>query len=540
MKKSRPKKAKRRRVDVNLPELDGILDAALEKPMSQDDHTKIKSALHAMASQNTPTWRSSEKTAAVMADANAEANGDPTESGAQGDAEPSGDEDKKKAPGHGRNGARAYTGARRVPVPHPELTRGCACPGELCKGKVYPLRDPKPIVRIVGQPLFAGTVYELEQMRCNLCGAVYPAPTPEGVGPEKYDESVSSMVAVMKYGRGLPWNRIEALQRQAGVPLPASVQWALVEAAASLLQPVFEEMIRVAAQADVVGNDDTGMLVVKLERPDDDTRTGTFTTGVVAQGEGTPTVALFFTGAQHAGENLGDVLLHRARELGPPIQMCDALSRNNPKFSPRLSDAAEDLVAVILANCLAHGRRKFVDVAENFPAECEHVLDTLGKVYQVDEQARVEKLNPEARLKLHQRLSEPLMKTLHVWLTAQLDEKRTEPNSGLGKAIKYLLNHWHALTLFLRVAGAPLDNNIVERALKKAVLHRKNALFYLTMNGAQVGDLFMSLIHTCELNKVNAFDYLVALQRHPREIREDPAAWMPWNYRHQLLPAPAG
>lgn len=523
-------------MDVNISELDGILDAGLEKPLTRDGHGKLKSVIHALASQRkSPDWRSSEKTAEVMAgllDGESSEPDDDTDAGTLGG-------EKKKAPGHGRNGARAYTGARKVQVSHPELTRGDGCPGELCKGKVYALKDPKPIVRIIGQPMFAATVHELEQMRCNLCGVVYTAPTPEGIAPEKYDESVASMVAVMKYGRGLPWNRIEAIQKQAGVPLPASVQWALVEAAACLLQPVFEEMIRVAAQADVVGNDDTNMLVVKLKRPDGDTRTGTFTTGVVAQGEGSPTVALFFTGRQHAGENLGDVLQHRAGELGPPIQMCDALSRNNPKFSSKLSDAAEDLVAVILAHCIAHGRRKFVEVAENFPAECEHVLDELGKVYQVDEQARVEKLNPEERLRLHQRLSEPIMKRLHVWLNAELDEKRTEPNSGLGKAIKYLLNHWRALTLFLRVAGAPLDNNIVERAIKKAVLHRKNALFYLTMNGAQVGDLFMSLIHTCELNKVNAFDYLVALQRHPREIRESPAAWMPWNYRDQLL-APAG
>jgi len=82
------------------------------------------------------------------------------------------------------------------------------------------------------------------------------------------------------------------------------------------------------------------------------------------------------------------------------------------------------------------------------------------------------------------------MDKLHAWLEAQLDERRTEPNSGLGQAIKYLLRHWQPLTLFLRKAGAPLDNNVAERALKRAILHRKNALFYRTLYGAQVGDLF--------------------------------------------------
>ncbi|RLB55844.1 MAG: IS66 family transposase, partial [Deltaproteobacteria bacterium] len=111
---------------------------------------------------------------------------------------------------------------------------------------------------------------------------------------------------------------------------------------------------------------------------------------------------------------------------------------------------------------------------------------------------------------------------------------QVEPNSGLGEAMQYVLTHWQALTLFLRVAGAPLDNNIVERALKKAILSRKNSYFYKTDNGAWVGDLFMSLIHTCELNGANPFDYLVALLRHPEQLRQTPADWMPWNYQQAL------
>jgi transposase len=143
-------------------------------------------------------------------------------------------------------------------------------------------------------------------------------------------------------------------------------------------------------------------------------------------------------------------------------------------------------------------------------------------------------MSPEQRLGFHQEHSGPLMKRLHEWMEAQLAEHKTEPNSGLGKAISYLLNHWLKLTLFLRQAGAPIDNNIVERALKRAILNRKNALFYKTLNGAAVGDLFMSLIHTCELNKANPFDYLTELQKHSEELKQKPAEWMPWNYRETL------
>jgi transposase len=182
----------------------------------------------------------------------------------------------------------------------------------------------------------------------------------------------------------------------------------------------------------------------------------------------------------------------------------------------------------------AHSRRRFVNVVSSFPAECRYVLEALGEVYGYDAQAQEQGLSPEERLRFHQTHSEPVMEKLHAWLQAQFAEKRVEPNSGLGTAITYLLKHWTRLTLFLRQAGAPLDNNICERALKKAIRHRKNSLFYKTENGAEVGDLFMSLIHTCELNGANAFEYLTELQKHVAELAKNPAAWMPWNYREAL------
>jgi len=232
------------------------------------------------------------------------------------------------------------------------------------------------------------------------------------------------------------------------------------------------------------------MRVLKMEREPGDERTGVFTSGIVSTSQGGK-IALYFTGRQHAGENLADVLKQRAAELPAPIQMCDALSRNAPKLAAG--------VEILLANCMAHGRRQFVDVAENFPEQCRYVLEMLGQVYGHDAKARERGMTPGERLLFHQEHSDPVMTELHGWLEAQIAERKAEPNSGLGKAIKHLLRHWRRLTLFLRVAGAPLDNNIVERVLKRAVPYRKNALFYRTLNGERVGDLFMSLIHTCQL-----------------------------------------
>ena len=205
--------------------------------------------------------------------------------------------------------------------------------------------------------------------------------------------------------------------------------------------------------------------------------------------------------------------------------MCDALSRNPSKE-----------FKTILANCLAHGRRQFVDLAQDFPAECQHVLERLGEIYKHEAQAKAAGLSPETRLRFHQEHSQKVMDDLQQWMGQQLEQKRVEPNSGLGQAINYMLKHWTALTLFLRQAGAPLDNNICERALKMAILHRKNSLGYKTQNGARLGDLFMSLIHTCRLCAGNPLDYLNALQRHAKEAREHPTRWFPWNYK-QALPA---
>jgi transposase len=444
-------------------------------------------------------------------------------------------ENKRKAPGtpkstasgHGRNGAAAYRGARKVEVPHASLKAGDQCP-DCQRGKVYPQRDPGVLVRIKGQAPIAATVYELEKLRCNLCGDVFTAAAPDEAGREKYDETAASMIALLRYGSGFPWYRLEGLQENLGIPLPVATQCEIAKETAVHIQPAGDELIRQAAQGGVVHNDDTSMRVLSLDRDaasDVDIaaeRTGVFTTGIISIGEGYR-IGLYFTGRKHAGENLADVLKQRAAGLNAPIQMCDALSRNLPKK-----------LEVIVGHCMAHARRHFVEVTPNFPQECRFVLESLGEVYGYDEAARAQGMSPEQRLRFHQEHSRPVMEKLRIWLDAQCDERRVEPNSGLGQAISYLLKHWDRLTLFLRQAGAPLDNNVCERALKKSILHRKNSLFYKTRNGAKVGDLFMSLIHTCELNGADPFDYLNQLQRHAAELKQTPSDWMPWNYRATL------
>ena len=544
-----------------MKELESILQRARVSPLDEKDCAKLKavfeSYLHLtdLVEDKQMTIKrlrqmlfgaSTEKTSEVIKEEEDESESPPTTNeNSRAPPEKTNEEDSEtRRKGHGRNGADAYTGAEKIRVPHESLQPGDSCP-ECKKGKVYQMKKPGVLIRIVGQAPVQAKVYELQKLRCNLCGKVFTAQAPQAVGSQKYDATAASMIALLKYGSGLPFNRLEGLQGSLGIPLPASTQWDIVSDAAKTVEPINEELIRQAAQGEVLHNDDTTMKILELmgkrakakalaEGEGEDAperansapkRTGVFTSGIVSTSEGR-TIALFFTGRRHAGENLAEVLRHRTADLSAPIQMCDGLSRNEPKG-----------FETILANCNAHGRRQFVDVAENFPDQCRHVLETLREVYKNDAVAQQRDLSPDERLCFHQAESGPLMKKLKEWFSRQFEDRLVEPNSGLGEAIHYMLKHWDRLTLFLREPGGPLDNNITERALKRAILHRKNALFYLSENGAHVGDLLMSLIYTCQLCSANPFNYLTELLRHVAELSSRPGQWMPWNYREALEPA---
>jgi transposase len=435
-------------------------------------------------------------------------------------------------PGHGRIGAQAYRDAPVVKVDVGDLQSGDVCP-ECTDGKVYNT-PPRTIVKVIGQPSLVATVYELGRLRCRLCDATFTAPMPGGLVAPKYDHSCASMLAILRYGGGMPFFRLEGLQRSLNVPLPDATQWQIVSDAVPAPRAVRDELIRQTAQGPLIHLDDTTAQILSLtaERtkleaagktpPAKAINTSGFVC-VLPQGR---KVALYFTGHKHAGQNLDDILALRARELDPPTQMSDALACN-----------FVSVFRTIVAKCLSHGRRMFVDVVEHFPQQCRHVIEVLAQVYAVDAHCRDEKMSAEQRLVHHQTHSDPPMQGLHRWMTEQLDKRLIEPNSGLGGALRYMLNHWIGLTLFLRQAGAPLDNNICERVLKRAIRHRRNSMFFKTQNGADVGDIYMSLISTCELCGVNPFGYLQALQINAMDVIATPALWLPWNYHEQLARA---
>lgn len=432
-------------------------------------------------------------------------------------------EDKPKRGGNGRLGAEAYRGARRVACSDTELGPGARCPKLGCEGTLYDTSRPAIFVRLTGKPLVDATIYEQQVLRCGDCQDRVTAPLPEGVRPQKYDATADAAIALARYGAGLPLTRLRGLQESFGIPLPESTQWERIEALADAAHPVFLSLEREAAQGDVVWADDTKARILSCMAEDhkgDGDGRATRTTGIVSRVDGRR-IVLYRTSRDHAGDNLRRLFDKREPGREAPVQSGDALAHN-------WCHGFE----VIVAKCLAHARRKFVDIEPVFPEHCRRVFDDFAFVWKQDEATK--DMTAEQRLAWHKRHSGAVIEGLYTWIDEQLASREVEPNSALGKAFKYLKKHREGLTQFLRDGRAPLDSNLVERALKRVVLSRKNSLFYRTEHGAAVGDLLTSLIETSRSNQTDAFEYLVALSRNARAVRAAPEAWLPWTYQETL------
>jgi transposase len=443
-------------------------------------------------------------------------------------------EEKPRPPGHGRQGASVYRAVTRVECRHEELAVGERCPA--CgRGRLYRL-PPGIEMRLDGNALLSAVRYELEKLRCSACGQIFTASVPAVVGTEKYSARARAVLVLARYYLGVPWYRLESFQALVGVPVPDATQWDQAELVGDCAYPIFQYLERMAAQGEVIYQDDTpGRILALIEENQEAgaqakatgtaaTRTGRYTTALIVQ-VGARRICLYYTGRQHAGENLDALLGKREPQRSKPLVMSDALSSNNAEATH-----------LIRCHCLAHGRRKFSELDEVFPAESAVVVDALKVVYEHDEEARAQQLSTQERLVHHQTYSGPILKTLKEWLEQQTEARLVEPNSSLGKAIAYLLGHWPTLTQFLTEPGAPLDNNTAERALKLCIRQRKNSLFYATEHSAYIASLLTSVIATCLHAGVNALEYLVALQEHRQEVFAHPSAWLPWNYPAAVVP----
>lgn len=451
--------------------------------------------------------------------------------GNDGGADAKKEEGGEKKKGHGRKSSVDYVNARRTYVRHAGLHHGSACPCD-CGGKVREQAEPAVTIKIKGREPLAAEAWAMQRLRCDTCGEVFTAEQPEEARGEKYDATAAAMIAVLHYGAGVPFHRLDRVQDQLGTPLPSSTQWEVARDRAEAVVPAYEELMNEAAQADLVHTDDTYACILDLvgERRADlmkegslanPERTGLFTTAMVSKVDDTKTIALFATGRAHAGENLDALLEQRAEGLASPIHMSDGLSRNRPRKHE-----------VVSTECLSHGRRGIVDEVDNFPEECRELLEGLAVVFKNEKLTKG--MSKEDRRRFHQKNSGFALGQVKKKINTLLRERRVEENSDFGKALLYMQRHWLKMMAFLRVLGAPLTNNLCERVLKMAILYRKNSYFFRSLNGAVVGDIYMTLIHTATLNGENPFHYITELIRNGSSVAACPSNWMPWTYRVTL------
>jgi transposase len=446
-------------------------------------------------------------------------------------------EKKPPLPGHGRQGADVYRAARTVAGRQEELAVGERC--RACgRGTLYRL-PPGVEMGLDGQALVAAVRYELEKVRCSACGQGFTAAIPAAAGTDKYTARARAILALARYYLGLPWYRLEGVQALVGVPVADATQGDQAELVGDWSYPVFKCLATMAAQGEVIFQDDTPQRVLTLRKENQqararaqaqgkakpDGRTGRQTTALIVQ-MGERRICLYYTGRRHAGENLAALLTKRDPGRDKPLVMSDALSRNN----------AEE-TTLIRGHCLAHGRRQFSDLADDFPAERAVVVNALKLIYDHDDEARDQGLSAQGRLVYHQEYSAPVFTMLKTWLEQQTAERLVEPHSSLGKALASMLEHGATLTRVVTEPGAPLDNNSAERAWKLAIRQRKNSLFYATAPSAYIASILTSVSATCVQAGSNALAYLVAIQEHRQEVRAHPRAWLPWHDEAALAPS---
>ena len=294
-----------------------------------------------------------------------------------------------------------------------------------------------------------------------------------------------------------------------------------------MLKALYKALALDAANGLALCYDDTSVKIMseikaaKLAEKGKKSQHTCFTTGIVSLHEDHRSY-LYITDNRTAGKCIAEIMALRDADLEPPIMMCDALPANIPQ------GISEDLY--ILCFCLIHARRQFYELPNGYDDLADKVIGLIGTIY--DHEAHTKGYSPEKRLAYHQEKSIPVMEELKAYLEEQKLE--FEPNSVAGKAIDYILNRWTQLSQFLRQVHAPLDTNIVERALKLVIQVRKSSMFYKTLSSAAFASYVQSALYSAAQNEINPCDYMCALIDNEQAVIQNPSAWLPWHYQETL------
>lgn len=423
---------------------------------------------------------------------------------------------------------------RRPPIKkiHALKTEDLKCPS--CSKTMH--RAHKKSVTIIRIAGLVEENHQIETCRCLSCGTTSEAVCTEAQETRigSFSVDAAAVMCALRYAYGMPSFRLEEVTACLGYRIPDSTQWDLFENCGNILHRFDKFLRQEATKVNVVQMDDTHNKIneltqsFKLMKNGDVKkieRTGVHTTGYIAQ-FAAGKICLFNSGLHHAGEIFEK--LNKARTTEEQvILMMDASSSN----TSRLKNL--DL-NVVQANCNSHAARKFKDLKEN-PVFEEHVTTIMAlysSVFELDKDLKVRP--PSERLMLHQKHSLPKMEKIKSKIEEDFRNKKVEPNSPLGAAYNYYLNHFDKLTAFCKFENAPVCNNACERLLKRAILHRKNSMFFKNLVGAAVGDIHMSILLTAKENGLNPVQYMAALLQYEKLWKENPSDFLPWNFKATL------
>ena len=192
---------KPKRIDLNLDQVDALLKRVETGSLQEGDYEIIKAmveTIHLLSQSVDQKATSIRRLLRMLFGDRTEKLKDVIKNKDGSDKASENRTDKSDKPkGHGRNAAADYTGAEQIKVPHATLKIGDNCPGCL-KGKLYEMKVPKLIVRVTAKAPLQASVYQMQKLRCNLCGEIFRAKTPEGIGEEKYDAASGAMIALLK------------------------------------------------------------------------------------------------------------------------------------------------------------------------------------------------------------------------------------------------------------------------------------------------------------------------------------------------------
>jgi transposase len=427
---------------------------------------------------------------------------------------PSGKKKRRRSPKNGgRNGFDDYPSVSIDVIENPYQS-GSPCP--CCtKGKLYEGEDRQGI-QYDAAPLIQVKRHRKKVLRCNACGQEQ---VPRKSIPRHTNEARSAVV--VERALGMPLNRLSRLQTLFGVEIPQSTLWIMAkELWERVGHSVFNALCDSACGGLIFGGDDTKARILEIQeryKSGEKIRKGCYTSSICTQVHGRD-IILYFTSNKYLAENFTGLLVRRDDEDETVISlMVDASANNVPT-----------LTWVILGFCLAHGRRKFVELLDDSPVECKYFLAQIAKIYQNDKLTK--SLSVHERRDYHRMHSLPILRAMYREMIRLFKEKLIEPNSNLGKVFTYWLKRRYGFAAFTRIPGMPLDNNATERALRPMAMGRKTSLFFMTLVSAGIWSELFSLVFTCEKNGINAYAYLNWLQENWLAASREPENFLPWHF----------